>query len=197
MLAGGRSRTDLVGGPRIGFGPGITSGLGCVLAPVRHDFVQSIGQPLADAATAHIDGSFADQAASGRRLLEEDGVPVAEIVVRHEADLLFRGQSHVFRVPVTAPGFDPWPTTTPFDLLRHVQFPGAHSKIHRWNLSTSAGFKGVEMLGGRRKIRLGVRKSGSLTVAQAAVDDAADARGVANETRRRARSVPHRLAPAR
>ena len=29
--------------------PGITSGLGCVLAPVRHDFVQSIGQPLADA----------------------------------------------------------------------------------------------------------------------------------------------------
>jgi N-methylhydantoinase A/oxoprolinase/acetone carboxylase beta subunit len=26
--------------------PGITSGLGCVLAPVRHDFVQSIGQPL-------------------------------------------------------------------------------------------------------------------------------------------------------
>jgi N-methylhydantoinase A len=87
--------------------PGITSGLGCVLAPVRHDFVQSIGQPLADAATAHIDGSFADQAASGRRLLEEDGVPLAEIVVRHEADLLFRGQSHVFRVPVTAPGFDP------------------------------------------------------------------------------------------
>ena len=31
--------------------------------------------------------------------------------------------------------------------------------------------------------------------AQATVDDAADARGVADETRRRARSVPHRLAP--
>ena len=36
--------------------PGITSGLGCVLAPVRHDFVQSIGQPLANAATTQIDG---------------------------------------------------------------------------------------------------------------------------------------------
>jgi N-methylhydantoinase A len=34
-------------------------------------------------------------------------VPLAEIVVRHEVDLLFRGQSHVFRVPVTAPDFDP------------------------------------------------------------------------------------------
>src|SRR3954454_19657535 len=33
--------------------------------------------------------------------------------------------------------------------------------------------------------------------AQAIVDDAADARGIADETRRRARSVPHRLAPGR
>ncbi len=86
--------------------PGITSGLGCVLAPVRHDFVQSIGQPLANVETGEIDGRFADQAASGRQLLDREGVPLAEIVVRHEVDLLFRGQSHVFRVPVTAPGFD-------------------------------------------------------------------------------------------
>jgi N-methylhydantoinase A len=87
--------------------PGITSGLGCVLAPVRHDFVQSIGQPLADAASSQIDRRFADQATAGRRLLDEDGVPLAEILVRHEVDLLFRGQSHVFRVPVTVPGFEP------------------------------------------------------------------------------------------
>src|SRR5438067_1660961 len=86
--------------------PGITSGLGCVLAPVRHDFVQSIGQPLADAASSQIDRRFADQAAAGRRLLDEDGVPLAEIVVRHEVDLLFRGQSDVFRVPVIVPGLD-------------------------------------------------------------------------------------------
>src|SRR5437763_12811471 len=66
--------------------PGITSGLGCVLAPVRHDFVQSIGQPLAEIATAQIDGRFADQAAAGRRPLDEEGVPLAEIVVRHEVD---------------------------------------------------------------------------------------------------------------
>jgi N-methylhydantoinase A len=78
-----------------------------VLAPVRHDFVQSIGQPLADAAIAQIDRRFADQETAGRRLLDEYGVPLAETVVRHEVDLLFRGQSHVFRVPVTAPGFDP------------------------------------------------------------------------------------------
>jgi N-methylhydantoinase A len=87
--------------------PGITSGLGCVLAPIRHDFVQSIGQPLGGVVPTYIDSRFADQVAAGRRLLTEDGVPLAEIVVHHEVDLLFRGQSHVFRVPVAAPGFDP------------------------------------------------------------------------------------------
>src|SRR5215213_11051247 len=86
--------------------PGITSGLGCVLAPVRHDFVQSIGHPLADAATAEVDRRFADQAATGRLLLDEEGVPLSEVEVRYEVDLLFRGQSHVFRVPVMAPGFN-------------------------------------------------------------------------------------------
>lgn len=87
--------------------PGITSGLGCVLAPVRHDFVQSIGQPLTDTAPARIDGRFADHAVAGRRLLDQDAVPLAAVEIHHEVDLLFRGQSHVFRVPVTAPGFDP------------------------------------------------------------------------------------------
>jgi N-methylhydantoinase A len=87
--------------------PGITSGLGCVLAPVRHDFVQSVGQPLAETVPAQVDGCFADQAAAGQRLLDQDGVPLVEAEFHHEVDLLFRGQSHVFRVPVTAPGFDP------------------------------------------------------------------------------------------
>lgn len=52
-------------------------------------------------------GRFADQTAAGRRLLDQDGVPLAEIVVGQEVDLLFRGQSHVFWVPVIAPDFDP------------------------------------------------------------------------------------------
>jgi len=56
--------------------------------------------------TSDIDCRFADQAAAGRQLLDREGVPLAEIEVQHEVDLLFRGQSHVFRVPVTAPGFD-------------------------------------------------------------------------------------------
>ena len=66
--------------------PGITSGLGCVLAPLRHDFVQSVGQPLAHAATAEIDGRFANQAAAGRRLLDQDGVPLTGPAIVEQPD---------------------------------------------------------------------------------------------------------------
>ncbi|MBM3532894.1 MAG: hydantoinase/oxoprolinase family protein [Alphaproteobacteria bacterium] len=87
--------------------PGATSALGCILADLRHDFVQTINSPLAESDGAAFDAILAEQAARGRAIVERERVPVDGIVVVHEADLLFRGQSHVFRMPVISPGFDP------------------------------------------------------------------------------------------
>jgi N-methylhydantoinase A len=86
--------------------PGITSALGCVLAHVRHDFVRTLNQPLAEISGAEIDAMFAEQATRGRNLIAEEGVPVDGVEVTHEADFFYRGQSHVIRVPVDSPGFD-------------------------------------------------------------------------------------------
>ncbi len=85
--------------------PGITSALGCVLADVRHDFVRTLHQPLAKVDPAEADRILASQAADGRALLEREGVTVTAVEVDHEADLFYRGQSHVFRVAVASPGF--------------------------------------------------------------------------------------------
>ena len=85
--------------------PGITSALGCVLADVRHDFVQSVHRPLAEADPDEADRILASQAEAGRALLKREAVAVAAVEVTHEADLFYRGQSHVFRVPVESPGF--------------------------------------------------------------------------------------------
>lgn len=41
--------------------PGLTSALGCVMADVRHDFVQTVNQPLAGIDRAEIDAILADQ----------------------------------------------------------------------------------------------------------------------------------------
>ena len=86
--------------------PGITSALGCVLADVRHDFVRTLHQPLEEVDAAEADRILAEQAAEGRALLAGEGVTVAAVEVAHEADLFYRGQSHVFRVPVGEGGFD-------------------------------------------------------------------------------------------
>ncbi len=85
--------------------PGITSALGCVIADLRHDFVHTFWQPLAEVDTAQADAVLADQAQRGRDTVVEERVPVLEVEVVHEDDLLYRGQTHVFRVPVTSPGF--------------------------------------------------------------------------------------------
>jgi N-methylhydantoinase A len=87
--------------------PGATSALGCILADLRHDYVQTVNLPLAEADGAAMDAILAEQAARGKAVIAAERVPVEGIAVVHEADLLFRGQSHVFRMPVAAPGFDP------------------------------------------------------------------------------------------
>ena len=87
--------------------PGITSALGCVLADVRHDYVRSLHRPLADVDPELGQSVLDEQAAQGRALIESEGVAVTAIDAVHEADMLYRGQSHVFRVPVVGPGFDP------------------------------------------------------------------------------------------
>jgi N-methylhydantoinase A len=87
--------------------PGLTSALGCILADVRHDFVQTVNLPLASLDRAEIDRIFAQQVEEGHALLAREKVEVEKVIVRHEADLLYRGQSHVIRLSVESPGFDP------------------------------------------------------------------------------------------
>jgi N-methylhydantoinase A len=87
--------------------PGITSAMGCVLADVRHDFVQTVNRPLRAVATKEMDDIFREQATAGRELIAHEGVAVTRVDVEHEADLLYQGQSHVLRIPVASPGFAP------------------------------------------------------------------------------------------
>lgn len=86
--------------------PGLTSALGCILADVRHDFVQTINQPVRDLDEAEVTTVMAAQERKGRQLLEQEKVTVNAVEVVHEFDLLFRGQSHVLRVPAGGSRFD-------------------------------------------------------------------------------------------
>ncbi len=86
--------------------PGLNSALGCILADVRHDFVQAVNQPLAGIDRAAVQALMDGQARAGRELLAQEKVTVKAVEVTHEFDLLFSGQSHTFRVPNVGSGFD-------------------------------------------------------------------------------------------
>ncbi|MGH8428807.1 MAG: hydantoinase/oxoprolinase family protein, partial [Solimonas sp.] len=83
--------------------PGLTSALGCILADLRHDFVRTLNQPLMSVDPAMVDRLYSEYEAEGRALVEAEGVPVTGIDTVFEADLLYRGQSHVMRVAVERP----------------------------------------------------------------------------------------------
>ena len=80
--------------------PGLTCALGCIVADVRHDFVQTIGKPLSD---VNEDDLATYCCASGRvasNCLRRDSVPVDSTSVTHEADMHYEGQRYTLRVSV-------------------------------------------------------------------------------------------------
>jgi N-methylhydantoinase A len=87
--------------------PGITSALGCLISDLRHDYVETLWRPLADIDQDIADQILKHQGETGQRAIVDESVPVDEVEIFHEADLMYRGQSHVFRVAVQSPGFSP------------------------------------------------------------------------------------------
>jgi N-methylhydantoinase A len=78
--------------------PGITNALGCAVADLRHDFVNTVNQPLAELDMERVRRTLAAQVAEGRDLIRREGVKVAKLRVLHSADMQFQGQSHLLSV---------------------------------------------------------------------------------------------------
>lgn len=83
--------------------PGITNAVGCVVADVRHDYVNTINTPLPAVDMGEIAATFRDQEKRGRETIEMEGIEVEEIVVLHDVDMQFQGQTHILTVAVDTP----------------------------------------------------------------------------------------------
>jgi N-methylhydantoinase A len=86
--------------------PGVTSALGCTIADMRHDFVQTISGVLGDLDVTHLDAQMAGLAGKGLNLLEEAGVSFGGIDTVFELDMSYMGQTHTVDValPITYEG---------------------------------------------------------------------------------------------
>ncbi len=83
--------------------PGITNALGCVVADLRHDFVNTVNKPLDHCDIAAVHEIFARQIATGTEAIEAEAVEVEEIKVITTVDMQFIGQTHLLRVPLPGP----------------------------------------------------------------------------------------------
>jgi N-methylhydantoinase A len=78
--------------------PGVTSAMGCVIADMRQDFVQTVNAMTASADTEGLGALIQRHADEGARLLDAAGVVFAARKVAVELDMAYLGQTHTVSV---------------------------------------------------------------------------------------------------
>ena len=86
--------------------PGITNAIGCVVADLRHDFVQTINTPVDALADTQLADIFAAQKAEGERLIAKERVEIRGLRHLYSVDMQFVGQTHLLRVDLETPEID-------------------------------------------------------------------------------------------
>jgi N-methylhydantoinase A len=80
--------------------PGVTSALGCVIADLRHDQVQTVNLMVDGLDTAALAARMAAVGAEARTVVETAGIAVDRIDVNFELDMHYLGQTHTVAVPL-------------------------------------------------------------------------------------------------
>ena len=78
--------------------PGITNALGCVVADLRQDFVQTINTPLAKLDEAALNDVFQQQERNGEDIIRKEPVEIASLQINRSLDMQFVGQTHILNV---------------------------------------------------------------------------------------------------
>jgi len=81
--------------------PGITNALGCIVADLRHDFVNTINRPLDSVDITRVHERFAAQIKEGEALIAKENVEIAALNHLFSLDMQFIGQTHLLRVELS------------------------------------------------------------------------------------------------
>ena len=83
--------------------PGVTSALGCVVADMRHDRVQTVNAMLDRLDAAELGREMIAVAEATEQLVRRAGIVFERIERLYEFDMLYRGQTHTLAVSVEMP----------------------------------------------------------------------------------------------
>ena len=82
--------------------PGVTSALGCVMADMRHDAVQTLNKSLNELDLAQLKTRLASLAEACQKRLDSAGVRFERVQEVVALDMLYMGQTHTLQVPLNA-----------------------------------------------------------------------------------------------
>ncbi len=86
--------------------PGVTSALGCVMADMRHDSVQTLNRGLNELDMNQVRSRVEQLGVQCQERLDSAGVRFAEVKEVVEFDMLYAGQTHTVAVPVARDKID-------------------------------------------------------------------------------------------
>lgn len=86
--------------------PGITNALGCVVADLRHDFVNTLNRPVATLDEEQVHHVLDGHRAEGEALIAKEAVKPQAVRISHSADMQFIGQTHLINVPLPSSRVD-------------------------------------------------------------------------------------------
>jgi N-methylhydantoinase A len=80
--------------------PGLTSALGCVIADLRHERVQTVSLMLDGLDAAALGNRLSEEGRAAKTAIEDAGIPVERIEATFELDMHYAGQTHAIMVPL-------------------------------------------------------------------------------------------------
>jgi N-methylhydantoinase A len=83
--------------------PGITNALGCALADLRRDYVNTVNKAVAALEPGMVADILNRQVSAGEELLDREGIALESVRLVYSADMQFQGQSHILSVALPGP----------------------------------------------------------------------------------------------
>jgi len=80
--------------------PGITSALGCIIADVRHDDVETLNLSLDTLDATALDRRMVAAGLRAREVVEAAGLAIERLEIRYELDMHYMGQTHTVATPL-------------------------------------------------------------------------------------------------
>lgn len=102
--------------------PGVTSALGCVMADMRHDAVQTLNAPLADIDFDRLQAMRQGFESRCRARLDSAGVRFESVREDLALDMLYQGQTHTVLVPLGASQLNVEAVRTTFEVAYRAEF---------------------------------------------------------------------------